>query len=153
QLRFDGTPHLLVRKRADAPSLSLGIPGIQVDRGTERFALVERHLQHALEFIEERHFERHWGFDNCVIPFLFTQAARKERAIDFVERGRGKFRHLLFKTIPDYGLLRHFPRPEHYDPAYRHVEGEPVHPDNIHLFTTVWERAGAPDFYLNMFQE
>src|SRR6266481_7159806 len=37
QLRFDGTPHLLIRTRADGDTLPLGIPGIQVDRATESF--------------------------------------------------------------------------------------------------------------------
>src|SRR5207249_3075399 len=77
QLRFDGTPHVIIRTRDDGIKFPLGIPGIQVDRGTERFAQVERYLLHAVEFIEEHHFERHWGFDNCLIPFLFTMEARK----------------------------------------------------------------------------
>src|SRR5262249_27730449 len=38
QLRFDGTPHLLIRRRADGAPLPLGIPGIQVDRDTENWA-------------------------------------------------------------------------------------------------------------------
>src|SRR5882724_6262684 len=32
QLRFDGTPHLLIRKHPNEPTLTIGIPGIQVDR-------------------------------------------------------------------------------------------------------------------------
>jgi hypothetical protein len=105
QLRFDGTPHLMIRKRNDGISLPLGIPGIQVDRGTETFKQVEGHLQHAIEFVEYRHFERHWGFDNCVVPFLFTHESRKDRAMRFVQRERGKCPYLLFQTIPDFGLL------------------------------------------------
>jgi hypothetical protein len=60
---------------------------------------------------------------------------------------------LLFQTIPDFGLLRHFPRPEHYDRKYQYIEGEPVHPDNIHIFTNPWQRVGCPDFFLNTFNE
>ena len=135
--------------------MPLGIPGIQVDRGTERdgFKQVETHLSHAIEFVEDRHYERHWGFKNCLIPFLFTKEARKNRAKEFVRRVRAKCSFLLFQTIPDLGLLRHFPRPEHYDRNYQYIDGEPVHPNNIHIFTHPWQRVGHPDFYLNTFDE
>jgi hypothetical protein len=153
QLRFDGTPHVIIRKRSDGVPLPLGIPGIQVDRGTETFEQVEKHLMHAVEFIENRHYERPWGFDNCLIPFLFTKEVRKNRAMQFVRQERGKCSFLLFQTIPDIGLMRHFPRPEHYDRAYNYIEGEVRHPDNIHVFTNPWQRVGYPDFYLNTFDE
>src|SRR5262249_8675865 len=149
----DGTPHLLVRKHADRVSLPLGFPGIQVDRGTESFHHVEKHLRHAIEFYEERHYERHWAFDNCVIPFLFTQVVRMNRAMQYIRAERRTCAFLLFQTIPDYGLLHHFPRPEHYDHAYRYKDGEPQHPDNIRIFTNPWHRVGCPDFYLNTFDE
>lgn len=103
--------------------------------------------------MEDRHFERHWGFDNYLIPFLFTKEVRKNRAMQFVRQERGTCSFLLFETIPDFGLLRHFPRPEHYDRNYQYIEGEPVHPDNIHIFTNPWQRVGHPDFYLNTFDE
>ncbi len=153
QLRFDGTPHLIIRKRTDGVSLPVGIPGIQVDRSTESFQQVEKHLMHAIEFVEDRHFERHWGFDNCVIPFLFTKEARKKRAMQFVREQRSKCAFLLFQTIPDFGLLRHFPRPEHYERNYLYIEGELQPPDNIHIFTNPWRRVGYPDFHLNTFDE
>src|SRR5262249_40462824 len=57
QLRFDGTPHLLIRKHSNDPTLTIGIPGIQVDRGTESFRQVTNHLLSAIEFIESRLFE------------------------------------------------------------------------------------------------
>jgi hypothetical protein len=153
QLRFDGTPHLIVLTRPDGVTLPLGIPGIQVDRGTERFEQIERHLLHAIEFVEGRLYEKHWGFDNCLLPFLFTKEVRKNRAMQFVRKERSKCSFLLFQTIPDYGLLRHFPRPEHYDPKYEYKVGEPRHPDNIHVFTNPWQRVGFPDFYLTTFGE
>jgi hypothetical protein len=152
-LRFDGTPHLIVRKRNDGTSLPLGIPGIQVDRGTERFTQIEKYLLHAIEFVESRQFERHWGFENCVIPFLFTKELRKNRAMQFVREQRGYYGYLLFQTISDLGLLHHFPRPEHYDRSYTYKDDEAHHPDNIHVFTNPWQRVGYPDFYLNMFDE
>src|SRR5262249_23627435 len=108
QLRFDGTPHLIIRRRDNGASVPIGIPGIQVDRGTERFAQIEKYLLHAIEFIEERHYERHWGFDNCLIPHVFTTEVRKARAMQFVRDVRGAHPFLLFKTIPDIGLLPHF---------------------------------------------
>ena len=153
QLRFDGTPHLLIHKRADGVSLSLGIPGIQVDRGTESFQQLAKHLHHSIEFIENRHFESLWGFDNCLIPFLFTNETRKNRAMEFVRQERGRCAFLLFQIIPDIGLLRHFPRPEHYAPDYQYIEGEPVHPKNIRIFTNPWHRVGYPEFYLSTFSE
>jgi len=153
QFRFDGTPHLLVRKRADGAALPVGIPGIQVDRGTESFQQVAKHLLHAIEFIEDRHFARRWGFDNCLIPFLFTNESRKIRAMEFVRQERGRCAFLLFQTIPDIGLLRHSPRLEHYAPDDQYIEGEPVHPSNIRIFTNPWQRIGYPDFYLTTFNE
>ena len=103
--------------------------------------------------MEKRHFERHWGFDNCLIPFLFTQEVRKNRAMQFVRAERGKCSFLLFRTIPDLGLLRHFPRPDHYDATYQIKAGEPRVPDDIRLFSDGWQRVGHPDFYLNTFDE
>jgi hypothetical protein len=73
--------------------------------------------------------------------------------MQFIRSERGTCSFLLFQTIPDLGLLRHFPRPEHYDRNYQYIEGEPVHPDNIHIFTNPWQRVGHPDFYLNTFDE
>ena len=65
--------------------------GIRVDRGTETFRMVEKHIQHAIEFVENRHYERHWGFDNCLIPFLFTAEVRRNWALtprpDYIRRG------------------------------------------------------------------
>jgi hypothetical protein len=154
QVRFDGAPHLLIRKgaREKAP-LTLGIPGIQVDRGTTSIGKLESHLLHAIEFIDERHYERHWGFDNCVVPFLFTTQTRKERAMQFIRARGAHCPFLLFRTIPDFGLLRHFPRPEHYAPNYHYTDEEPRHPDAIHLFTTPWQRVGFADFFLSTFDE
>ena len=114
---------------------------------------METYLLHASEFVEKRHFERHWGFDNCLIPFLFTQEVRKNRAMQFVRHERRNCSFLLFQTIPDLGLLRHFPRPAQYDRAYQYADDEPRHPDNIHVFTNPWQRVGHPDFYLNTFDE
>src|SRR5258708_5775708 len=79
---------------------------------------------------------------NCLIPFLFTKELRRHRAMQFVRDEHGKCPFLLFQTIPDLGLLPHFPRPEHYDRNYQYIEGEPVHPDNIHIFTNPWQRVG-----------
>ncbi len=153
QLRFDGTPHLLIKTQSNGVLLAIGIPGIQVDRGTEPFPLVARHLTNALEFIERRHFERHWGFDNCVIPFLFTSETRKSRAMEFLREKRGRCAFLLFQTIPDLGLLRHFPRPQHYSRDYEYAKGEPALPADIRIFTNPWKRVGFPDFYLSTFSE
>ena len=153
QLRFDGTPHVIVRTRPDGVALALGIPGIQVDRGTETFEQVEKHIMHAIEFVESRHYERHWGFENCLIPFLFTKEVRKNRALQYVRQVRGKCSFLLFQTIPDLGLERHFAKPQHYDRSYQPGPGEWVPPETIHVFTNPWQRAGHADFYLNSFQE
>lgn len=153
ELRFDGTPHVIVRTRADGVALPLGIPGIQVDRGTETFKQVETHLLHAIEFVEDHHYEKHWGFENCLIPFLFTQEVRKNRAMQFVKQERKACSFLLFQTVPDLGLTRTFPRPAHYDPSYSYQDGEPRHADGIRVFTNPWQRVGHPDFYLNTFDD
>jgi len=136
QTRFDGTPHVIVCSGSGAP-LSIGIPGIQVDRGTETFERVEAHLRNAVEYITDGHHTRLWGFDNCMIPFLFTSEARKSRAMAYLKSESGAYPFLLFKTIPDIGLLRQFPKP----------------PDTHHLFTTPWQRVGFPDFVLSTFEE
>src|SRR6266704_3513298 len=153
QLRFDGTPHLIIRTGDGGTKLPLGIPGIQVDRGTERFTQIETYLLHAIEFVEGGHHERHWGFDTCFIPFLFTMEARKARAMKFVREVRGACPFLLFKTIPDIGLLPHFPKPEHYDRNKQRADGDWAVPDAIHVFTDPWSRVGHPDFYRNTFNE
>ena len=153
QTRFDGTPHVIVRLRTPDVPLSIGIPGIEVDRGTETFERVEAHIRNAIEYIADGHHARLWGFDNCMIPFLFTSEARKTRAMAFLKSEHGAFPFLLFKSVPDIGLLRHFPKPEHYDPNYRYADGEPRPPESIHVFTTPWQRVGYPDFHLNTFDE
>jgi hypothetical protein len=152
QLRFDGTPHLIIRMH-NGVNFPLGIPGIQVDRGTERFAQIEKYLLHAIEFIDERHYERHWGFDNCVIPFCFTLEMRKARAMRFVCDVRGAHPFLLFKTIPDIGLLPHFPKPSDYDRKRQREIDKWTPPDNIHVFTNPWSRVGYDDFYFTSFDE
>ena len=153
ETRFDGTPHVIVRTRADGVVLAIGIPGIQVDRGTETFAQVEKHLLHAIAFVEGRIYESHWGFDNCLIPFLFTKDARKNRAIEFIKGIRKHCAFLLFQTIPDLGLEPHFAKPLHYDRTRPNDEAGWIPPNNIHVFTNPWQRVGHPDFYFNTFDE
>lgn len=153
EMRFDGTPHVIVRTGTDGVALPLGIPGIQVDRGTETFEQVEKHILNAIEFVEDRHYARHWGFDNCLIPFMFTKEVRKNRALQFVRQERTKCSFLLFQTIPDLGLEPHFPKPQHYDRSYQYQAGEWVPPESIHIFTNPWQRVGHPDFCLNTFEE
>ena len=110
-------------------------------------------MAHAIEFVEDRHYQRHWGFDNCLIPFLFTKEVRKNRAMQFVKSEHGTCSFLLFQTIPDLGLQRHFPKPQHYDRAYQFAPDEWVPPDSIHIFTNPWQRVGHPDFRLDTFEE
>jgi hypothetical protein len=153
QMRFDGSPHVLVRARRDGARVSIGIPGIQVDRGTETFELVEKHLRHALEYVSVRHDAKLWGFDNCLIPFLFTKVSRKTRAMSFLAELQSSCPFILFKMIPDIGLLHHFPRPEHYDRDCQYKDDEWMPPDDIHVFTSPWQRVGFPDFFINTFDE
>ena len=101
-VRFDGTPHVIVRERPDGVSLALGIPGIQVDR-TDSFEQIEKHILHAIEFIEDRHYERHWGFDNCVIPFLFTKEVQEEPRHAIHPQGA---RHVPVPPLSDHSRLR-----------------------------------------------
>jgi hypothetical protein len=153
QMRFDGTPHVLVKSRHDGVRVAIGIPGIQIDRGTETFESLEKHLRHAVEYVSDRHDAKLWGFDNCVIPFLFTIVSRKTRAMAFLSELRSSCPYILFKTIPDLGLLHHFPKPDHYDSGREHQADEWVPPPDIHVFTTGWQRVGYPDFFLNTFDE
>lgn len=148
EMRFDGTPHIVVRKSSDGKEYSVFLPGIQVDRGTETFAKVETHILHALEFVDGLHYERHWGASNCVIPFLFTKTARKDRALEFLHKHRGTCAPLLFQMIPDLGLEPHFPKPQHYDRSYQHRHGDWAPAETIHIFTRPWQRAGLPDYDL-----
>ena len=88
-----------------------------------------------------------------LIPFLFTEEVRKNRALKFIRDLRGKCSFLLFQTIPDLGLEPHFPKPRHYDRSYQYQDGEWAPPANIHVFTNPWQRVGFPDFHLNTFEE
>jgi len=153
QMRFDGTPHVLVRTRPDGRHLAIGIPGIQVDRGTETFEAIEKHLRHAVEYVGAGHDRRLWGFDNCMIPFLFTSASRKVRAMALLAEICGTCPFILFRTIPDIGLLHQFPKPEHYDPARPVAADEWKPPADIHVFTGAWQRVGYRDFHLRTFDE
>ena len=67
--------------------------------------------------------------------------------MEFVRQERGRCAFLLFQSVPDIGLLRHFPRPEHYAPDYKYTEGEAVHSTNIRIFTDPWQCVGYPDFF------
>ena len=147
--RFDGTPFVLVVTLANGQEENRCVPGLQVDRGTRTLATLEQHVDHAVEFVRGRHYVRHFGFDTCLIPFLFTEDARKRHTMRYVEKRYGPCKFLLFKLIPDFHRdLHHFPKPAHYDPAYRYAAGEWRPPDTIHVVTTPWERAGHSDFNL-----
>ncbi len=95
------------------------------------------------------HYARHFGFDTCVIPFLFTQSSRKRHVMAYVEKKYGPCKFLLFKQIPDFHQdLDHFPKPAHYDRGYQYADHEWRPPDTIHVITTPWQRVGFPDFHL-----
>lgn len=153
QMRFDGTPHVLVRTHTDGRRLAVGIPGIQVDRSTETFETIEKHLRHAVEYVSDGHDRKLWGFDNCRIPFLFTSASRKARAMALLAEICGTCSFILFRTIPDIGLLHHFPKPEHFDPDRPVEADEWKPPSDIHVFTGAWQRVGYRDFHLDTFDE
>ncbi len=153
QMRFDGTPHVLVRTLPDGRRLAVGIPGIQVDRGTETFEMVGKHLRHAVEYVGDGHDRKLWGFDNCRIPFLFTSASRKAGAMALLAEICGSCPFILFRTIPDIGLLHHFPKPEHYDLARPVAVDDWQPPADIHVFTGAWQRVGYRDFHLDTFDE
>lgn len=153
QTRFDGTPHVLVRARPAGDPISIGIPGIEVDRGTETFERVEAHIRNAVEYIADGRYRTQWGFANCMIPFLFTSEARKARAISYVRSEIGAFPFLLFQTVPDMGLLSHFPKPQDYEPTQEQAPDAPKLPAKLRIFATPWQRAGYPDFRLDTFEE
>jgi hypothetical protein len=152
QMRLDGTPHVLVRTMTDGRRLAVGIPGIQVDRGTETLGTLAVHLHNAIEFIADGHHARLWGFDTALIPFLFTKASRMAHAMALVARETGATPFLLFKTIPDIGLLPNFPKPCKYQPAHPLFADEPP-PDGADVFATPWQRVGYPAFDLATFAD
>ena len=147
--RFDGTPFVLVITSPDGREENRCVPGLQVDRGTRTLATLEQHVDHAVQFVRGRHYARHFGFDTCLIPFLLTEDARKRHVMRYVEKQYGPCEFLLFKVIPDFHRdLHHFPKPAHYDPAYRFAADEWRPPDTIHVIKTGWQRVGYPDFNL-----
>jgi hypothetical protein len=73
--------------------------------------------------------------------------------MELVRKERGKCAFLLFQTIPDIGLLRYFPRQEHYALDHQYKDRDPVHPSSIRIFSNPWQRVGHPDFYLSTFSE
>jgi len=147
--RFDGTPFVLVVTLPTGQEENRCVPGLQVDRGTRTLTTLEQHIDHAIQFVRDKHYARHFGFDTCLIPFLFTEAARKRHVMNYVEKTYGPCKFLLFKMIPDFHKdLDHFPKPAHYDLAYQYAEDEWRPPDTIHVITTPWERVGHPDFNL-----
>jgi hypothetical protein len=84
-------------------------------RRTRSAKTFEKHLQPAIEFINDRNSERHWGFDNCLIPFLFTKELRENRAMQICARSarpvavpfiQDHSRHRTAPTFPEAGALR-----------------------------------------------
>lgn len=147
--RFDGTPFVLVITLADGTEENRCVPGLQVDRGTRTLATLREHVDHAIQFVRGKHYARHFGFDTCVIPFLFTQQSRMRHVTAYVEKTYGPCKFLLFKQIPDFHQdLDHFPKPAHYDRSYQFTDDEWRPPDTIHVITTPWQRVGFPDFHL-----
>ena len=97
----------------------------------------------------EKHYARHFGFDSCLILFLFTEESRKRHSMTYVEKTYGPCKFLLFKTIPDFHTdLDHFPKPDHYDRDYQYAADEWRPPDPIHVISTPWQRVGHPAFHL-----
>jgi hypothetical protein len=147
--RFDGTPFVLVITSPNGQDENRCVPGLQVDRGTRSLATLEQHVDHAIQFVRAKHYVRHFGFDTCLIPFLFTEGSRQRHVMGYVEKKYGPCKFLLFKLIPDFHQdLDHFPKPGHYDPDYSYAVDEWRPPDTIHVITSPWSRVGYPDFQL-----
>jgi hypothetical protein len=147
--RFDGTPFVLAVTLTNGQEDNRCVPGLQVDRGTRSLTSLEQHVDHAVEFVRGKHYHRHFGFDTCLIPFLLTEASRKQHVMRYVERRYGPCKFLLFKLIADFHAdLDHFPKPAHYDPAYRYSADEWRPPDSIHVITPPWQRVGYPEYNL-----
>lgn len=128
---FDPMPVVICARRSDHGEDNYCIPGIQYDRGTKSNAELEKQVDQALEYVDDKYYERQWGFDTCVIPFFFTQAAKMQRSKEHLKiRRPNGCRFILFKKISDPYSDEFFP---------------PLGDDTI---TTTFERVGYPDYFL-----
>ena len=135
RVRLDGRPVVLNRTRGDKTA-SICIPGIQHERNTKGVRVkdldrssVGKHVRHAIAAHVQRLYEKHFGFDNFILPFLFTNESQMRLTLDYIEelRPRG-CEFIICKTFSDLAHLDRFPKP------------------SAELFMSPWRRAGLCDF-------
>lgn len=138
KVTLDGAP-VLLKRTVRGEQRVICIPGIQVERGTKGVRVkdltrssVGKHLRHAVEAKESNAYRRHFGFDNMILPFIFTSETQTALAMDYLKEFRPRgCAYIVFKTIPDLAYQRHFPKP------------------SSDFFTSPWLRVGHAPFVFN----
>ena len=138
RVRLDGRP-VVLNRTCDGRTTSICIPGIQHERNTKGVRVkdlerssVGKHVRHAIAAHERGLYERHFGFDTFVLPFLFTNDSQMRLTLDYIEELRpGGCEFIICKTIPDLAHLDRFPKP------------------SADYFLTPWKRASHHDFVFN----
>jgi hypothetical protein len=128
---LDGRPVVLKYNET-----ALCIPGLQHERSTKGVRVkdpdrssVGKHLRHAIAAHEQRIYEKHYGFDNFLLPFIFTNDAQMHLALQYIlELRPNGVPFIICKTIPDLAYEAAFPKP------------------SSELLLSPWQRAGHPQF-------
>jgi hypothetical protein len=134
-LRLDGSAFVL--KSPDASKQDRCIPGCEIDRNTEplrSYTLREKwsdKLKAHKEFVERRIYTKHFGFGNCLIPIITTNATHMLNIMRLAQETIGNVPWLLFKAVPDWPKARNFPKP------------------NGEMISQPWRRVGHPDLSLS----
>jgi hypothetical protein len=128
---LDGRPVVLKYNEA-----SICVPGIQHERNTKGVRVkdqdrssVGKHVRHAIAAHEQRIYEKHYGFDNFILPFIFTNEAQMHLTLQYIlELRPSGAASIICKTIPDLAYETAFPKP------------------SSDYFLSPWLRAGHPPF-------
>lgn len=129
----DGYPFIIQTDRK-----TYHFPGLEVQMGTEGIDTEDKtrpsfsnKFAAYKEFIDKGYYRSHFGFENCLVPFIFVNERHMWNSIAYVEKHYGKCAWMLFKLVPNLPQMRNFPEPSPY------------------FWDTPWMRAGYPPALLS----
>lgn len=131
----DGYPFII-----QLPHKTFHFPGLEVQMGTEGTEVSDasrpafnNKFKHWKTFMDEKVYRTHYGFENCLVPFVFVKETDMMAAIRYVEKAYGRCAWMLFKTVPNFSKLERFEKPSAF------------------FYETPWLRAGySPEYLKNI---
>lgn len=133
----DGDPFRIHHKPTDQNKNIID----EYDRDTEPLTTtkarrnIEEKYHHYRVFFDEKIYETHYGFTNCMLRIVTTNKPRMHAMMRLYEKLYGPCKHILFDWMPDPFLAVSYPE----------ASGR--------AFETAYQRVGYEPYYLNRFFE